>query len=170
MTLDEQEQLVDRLTELADYFDKPKSPSQLALYVQALNDLPFAAVMQATAAVVQSSTFFPKVAEIRQLVEGHAETTAELAWLDVLREIRRVGYTGRPALPEATVDTITRMWGSWVALCETLPGEGPGLHSWAKRFRETYTALAIRERMRLPAETPRPQLVSSRVIAADGDT
>lgn len=169
MTLDEQEQLLDRLSELAEYYDKPKAPAQLAIYLQALDDLPFAAVMQATVALVNTSTFFPKVAEIRQLVEGHSESHAELAWLDLLREIRRVGYTGRPDLPEATLATMERMWGSWVRLCETLPGEGPGLHAWAKRFRETYAALATRERMALP-EARRPQLGPSPALVADGDT
>jgi hypothetical protein len=140
MTPSEQEALLVRLTELAEYFDKPQSDAQLLLYIRALNDLPLEQVLAATNTVIQTCTFFPKVAEIRELVQGNDSDSAELAWMGLLREIRREGYTGRPKLPAATVETIRGLWGDWVNLCQTLPNDGPELLGWAKRFNTAYVA------------------------------
>lgn len=140
MTPQECDRLIDRLTELAEYYEKPKSEAQIAIYVQALADLPITDVLRATGVLVQTSAFYPKVSEIRTLVLGSVEDQSELAWTELLREIRREGYTGKPNLPAATMEVIWELWGSWVNLCQTLPGEGAELLGWAKRFKASYGA------------------------------
>lgn len=144
MTPDERDHVTDQLTVLAEYYERPKSEAQILLYVQALDDLPCEAVVGAMRTLVRTSTFFPKVSEIRALIEGRTEEASELAWMEMLREVRRVGYLGAPDLPEATTETIRGLWGSWARLCETLPGEGPELVGWMKRWDGAYGATANR--------------------------
>lgn len=161
MTQDDQEALLIRLTELAEYFDKPQSDAQLLLYVRALDDLPIAAVLGATTVIVQTCTFFPKVAEIRALVLGDDTDSAELAWMALLREVRRTGWTGQPDLPPATIETIHGVWGGWVNLCQTLPNDGPEMLGWAKRFGSAYVATKHKlERPELIGRDEAKQLLS----------
>ena len=129
MTADERDRVTDQLTVLAEYYERPKSEAQIVLYVQALDDLPCDVVIGAMRALVRTSTFYPKVSEIRALVEGRTEDAASLAWMALLSEVRRVGYLGTPALPDATLETVCGLWGSWGHLCATLPGEGPELNT-----------------------------------------
>ncbi len=144
MTDDERDQLTRQIEVMAEYYDKPKSEAQILLYVQALDDLPCEAVLGAMRALVRTSTFFPKVSEIRQLVEGDKKEAAEYAWMEMLREVRRVGYVGAPDLPAPTMETIRGLWGSWAHLCSTLPGEGPELLGWMKQWMGYYGAMTQR--------------------------
>lgn len=142
MTADERDRVTDQLTVLAEYYERPKSEAQILLYIQALDDLPCEFVISAMRALVRTSTFYPKVSEIRALIEGRTGDAAELAWMALLREVRHVGYLGQPDLPDATLETVRGLWGSWGHLCETLPGDGPELIGWMKRWDSAYRATA----------------------------
>jgi len=150
MTRGERAEVLKALTTLQEYHRiEPLSEALQLIYLQAFEDYSARDVLIALRQSIDVHTWFPKVPELKALIHGSEEDRAALAWVDLLREIRRVGYTGRPELPLATMDTVERMWGSWVRLCETLPGDGPELLGWAKRFQETYRALVSRERMAL---------------------
>lgn len=130
---------------LGETFNETISDVRLDAYFMALSDLPIEAIEQATKAHIRDGRFFPRPIELRERIEGNASDHAEVAWMALMGEIRRVGYIGTPALPDATQRVIGAIWGSWRCLCETLPGDGPELLGWAKRFRETYATLARRE-------------------------
>lgn len=171
MTRAERAEVLKALTTLQEYHRiDPLSEALQAVYLQAFDAYPVREVLIAFKESINVHTWFPKVPELKALITGSDSDRSLLAWNDVVREIRRTGYTGTPQLPEDTLDAIDRVWGSWVALCQTLPGEGPGLYAWEKRFRETYQVLATKNRMSLPAAPSRPQLVKSAVRAVDGDT
>ncbi len=138
MTPNERELLIDSLTVLSEYYEKPKSEAQMGIYLHGLDDLPIADVLNAIERLVKSSLFFPKVSEIRDAVEGKTEEHAELAWFSLLKEIQRVGYTGAPQLTETTRLAMKSVWGNWTNLCQTLPAEGPELLGWAKQFKSAY--------------------------------
>jgi hypothetical protein len=122
----------------------PVTAETAELYFRLLRDLPIDALEATLAPWSRTHAFFPAVSDLRTLVEGSREDAAELAWLDLLREVRRVGYMRTPSLPEATLDTISGLWGSWRHLCETLPGEGPGFTAMAKQFKAAYGATRAR--------------------------
>jgi hypothetical protein len=171
MTRAERAEVLKALTVLQNYHRiEPLSEALQLVYLEAFDGYPVRDVLTALKQSIQVHTWFPKVPEITQLIDGSDKDRSLLAWNDLVREIRRTGYTGRPHLPDATLDAVDRVWGSWVTLCQTLPAEGPGLSSWEKRFRETYAVLATRERMALSESPSRPQLVSSPVRAVGGDT
>jgi hypothetical protein len=147
MTPTETPRLAQLLAVLAEAFGEPVSELRAEAYFLALEDVPMDA-LERVGRQALNLRFFPRPADLRRLVEGSSEHAAELAWLGVLREVRRVGYTGEPELEAATLETIQGLWGSWARLCQTLPGEGPELLGWAKQFRGSYGA--TRERLERP--------------------
>lgn len=175
MTLDEQDQLLDQLSALAEYYDKPKSPATLAIYVQELDDVPFRAVAAALKHHVNHGfPQFPKVSEIRAIVEGNEDAAADAAWMELHAEFRRVGSWRPPALSPLTEATMLALCGNWERAC-ALIGQaeaGPELQGWQTRFRETYQVQAARERAMLTAGPERPKLAPLRLVApvVDGDT
>lgn len=155
---------------LGETFNETISDVRTEVYFAALEDLAIADVETAAKNHIRVGRFFPKPVELREWVTGTDEDQALDAWHGVLREVRRTGYTGQPALPEATFAAIHRVWGSWVALCQSLPADGPGLSAWEKRFRETYRVVTAREHAALPETPQRPQLASFPARAVGGDT
>jgi hypothetical protein len=111
-----------------------------------LSDLDIEAIERGVRAWLRKDTpFLPSVGQLRAVCEGATEDRATLAWLDLVAEVRRKGSWQTPTLPEATMDTIRTMWGTWRNLCETLPGpDSPMFVATAKRFESSYRALAER--------------------------
>ena len=139
MTNQERATLVQRLTMLAEYYDKPKSEAQLSIYLAGLDDLPIEQVLGALTLAVKQCRWFPTVAELREMVSGPAEDRAAYAWGLMLSELRRVGYLGQPDWQDPILDdTIRSLWGGWRRLCTTLPAEGPELIGWMKQFQAHY--------------------------------
>lgn len=140
MTADEQDALLDRLTAMAEYYERPKSDAQLMLYVQGLADLPFPGVAGALSVLLKTSTFFPKIAEIRELVGGDVEAQAEDAWAELHGEIRRVGSWRAPQLSAATWATVELLCGTWERCVATIgrAEAGPEIQGWQKRWKESY--------------------------------
>jgi hypothetical protein len=121
------------------------SQEMARVYFMACEDLPIEEVEAgAVACVRRPSAYFPSAGEFRAACLGPTKDNAQIAWMDMRKEIARAGYTGTPKLDAATMETIEGLWGSWPHLCRTLPGEGPELLGWAKRFESSYNALAER--------------------------
>ena len=131
---------------LGQTFNEPVSAIRSEAYFDALRDLDIAQVQQAVRQSLASCRFFPRPVELRDLVLGTAHDHADAAWGEVLREVRRVGYTGTPAFADERVQRAVReTWGSWSRLCQTLPAEGPELIGWIKQFKATYQSLSSRD-------------------------
>jgi hypothetical protein len=120
---------------MGEVFSDPVSPERFELYAKALEDLPYEAVAAAATTHIRTGRWFPKPAEIRELIEGAMEDRAELAWSWLLREVHRIGGWGAPAWPDAATQHATEgLFGGWRALCERLPAEGPELLGYRKQF------------------------------------
>lgn len=97
MTREEHLRLMKMLTLLRKSFPNSKADSEtLALYVEALDDMPIDAVHAGIIKTMQTSHFFPTVAEIREAAESivreinHSdEPTAGEAWDEVMRWLQR---------------------------------------------------------------------------------
>lgn len=131
---------------LGEAYSEPVSDARLELYFAALADLPLDAIRRAATTHVRAARFFPRVAEIREAVHGSLDDAAELAWLELLRLVRRFGYWTVPP-DSAWGDQAARraameLYGGWRPLCERLPGEGPGLAVAAKAFKAAYASHA----------------------------
>jgi len=132
------------LLAMGEVYETPVSHERAELFLRAVEDLPFEAVKTAANTHARTAKFFPKPAELRELVLGNVEDKAEVAWQHVLREIKRVGWTGTPSWPDdATARAALGLFGgSWVTLCENLPAAGPELLGYRKQFIAIYAATA----------------------------
>ncbi len=131
---------------LGETYNEPVSDARQEIYFAALADLPLEAIRHAATVHVRTSKFFPRPSELREAIVGNPEDAAELAWMHVLREVRRVGYMGEPSWPdEATRRAADEMFGGWRALCELLPAGGPELIGHSKQFEAAFAAYARRD-------------------------
>ena len=131
---------------VGEAFNEPVSELRAEAYFDALCDLAITDVLTALRAVVRDGRFFPKPVEVRERVTGSVEDRAELAWVDLLEQVRAVGSYGRPEFEdEDTDDLIRTLFGGFRRLCETLPAGGPELLGIAKQFKATYAAQARRD-------------------------
>lgn len=142
----EEKQFASLLFAMGEAFNESVSPPRAELYFRALEDLPFASVSGAAREHLKASRFFPKPADLRELVLGKVEDQAEIAWAYLRREVRRVGWMGTPSWPdEATRRAALELFGGWRALCENLPESGPEMLGTAKVFKSSFAAFARRE-------------------------
>ena len=108
----------NRLVALAEVFDVKLSPQRQALYFEALRDLSFEAVAKGLNRAVQTSTFFPKPAELRALAVGDAEDHIEAAWMLLRLALSRVGSYSSLVVAEAALgEAIVACFGSWPDAC-----------------------------------------------------
>ena len=127
---------------LGEAYNHPVSEVAADIYFGALEDLAFDDVRRAVATHVQTSKFFPRPADLRELVLGNTEDQAEIAWRHILREVRRVGWNGTPTwADEPTRRAALDLFGGWRRLCENLPASGPELLGLRKQFGVLYGAL-----------------------------
>lgn len=163
MNQHDQETFAALMLGLGETYGENVSEARLEIYFQALRDMPLDAIRKAANLHVQSSKFFPRPAELREAINGNSDDAAELAWAWLVKEVRRVGWVGRPTWPdEATKRAAMQLYGSWSGVCETLPGEGPGLHAHAKQFKATFKSYA--------ADDARRQLPTGNVVGYIGPT
>jgi len=84
------------ITELASAFPRQSVPEQtIRTYMAHLSDYPEPAVVNACRLAIRSCTFFPSVKELIDLMDQTAagdDASGEIAWSEVQREVRRVGY------------------------------------------------------------------------------
>lgn len=131
---------------IGEAFGEVVSPTKLDIYFSALADLPIDELRRAATVHVQTQKFFPRVAELREAIDGNATERADLAWVALLREVRRVGWCGVPTWTDPVLKaTALGMFRDWRDLCETMPGDGPALLGMAKQFKATYAAYARRD-------------------------
>lgn len=146
---------------LGDTFNEPVSEIRAEAYFDALRDLPTAEVLAAGRRAIAESRFFPRPVELREMVAGTADDSAEAAWNAMRQLVRRYGYLGtdgRGACPEFPDDATRRaaleLYGGWGALCSSLPCDGPEFLGARKAFIASYKAYANRERREHYVELP----------------
>jgi hypothetical protein len=117
--------------------------STIRVYAERLQRVDADIGRTAVVRILDSARFFPAISEILiladELVHGPVRRGGD-AWGDVLHEIRRVGYCGRPQFADPVVARIVERWG-WQALC--LEGD---LVADRARFIALYDQLATEAR------------------------
>lgn len=138
---------------LGDTFNEPVSEIRVEAYFDALRDLPTKDVLAAGRRAIAECRYFPRPVELREMVAGSEDDQAEAGWNEMRRLIRRYGYLGTdgrgkaPDFPdEATRRAALELYGGWVALCSSLPCDGPEFLGARKAFITGYKAYAGRER------------------------
>ncbi len=159
MTKGDMPRLARVLAVLAETFNETVSDLRADGYMMGLNDLTIDQVESAARLALKESKFFPRPAELRELAVGSSDDRAELSWLELVAEVRRVGSYQLPSrLSAETLYAAEKVWGSWQRLCETLPSDGPEFLGWAKRFKNAYGVLTHPSRRQIESRHTVPLL------------
>jgi hypothetical protein len=157
-------------------FDKNLSDPVIDLYFRALEDLPVDAVEAALMRSIQNNTFFPKPAELRQIILGSVSDQAEVAWQAAWEAYRKAGYYDTVLFQDGAIArTILAVYGGWVQFSEASRTLSPEMiQARRKEFLSTYRRESERGKgpMRLPGhiEIENQNTVSTWTRDQYGDT
>jgi|GEM_PF-1815684 hypothetical protein len=105
-------------------FDKQlNSEIDFELYYQALRDYPFELVREALQTAVKRHKYFPRPADVIELIEGlpdSPDSRAELAWAVVIQAIRKHGGYQSVIFDDPAITATIKAgpWNGWIGLCE----------------------------------------------------
>lgn len=127
---------------LAEVFAEPMSDPRMQAYFAALEDLTIEQVERAVNHLMRSAKFFPKPAEIRELIEGSIDDRAAAAWSRLVQAIEKGGpYASLHVDDLALADAILRTFGGWIEACNRLPVPGDPMYAnLQKQFAAYYRA------------------------------
>lgn len=117
---------------------------QAKLYLLMTNDIPEPVLLKSIEALIKESRFLPSVAEIREraaalykAAQGAEPPDAGRGWGEVVREISRTGYYGKPQIRDPVAAEVVRRMG-WKEICSAPAGETGVLRG---QFLKMYAAL-----------------------------
>lgn len=129
MTPDDVKAFGVELGKTAELFGEPLSEARVLLYVEALADLDFKTVLAGFQRARAEMRFFPKPAEIRELIEGTKDDRAEIAWARFLGAVRDVGGWDSVDFGDAALHAvIIDIWGGWPEACKLDEDDTPYRH------------------------------------------
>ena len=140
---------------VAEYGDKLNEEQRInkeKLFKEIIGKYPINKVKQMTMEMIQVRKFanFPKIAEMRELIEGNLEEEIELAWQYLLEKIEDEGYYDSTSFPKyPVVGSFVENQGGWMRFCDTLEEE----LKWKKiEFTRLYPILKKRDKhpLKLP--------------------
>jgi hypothetical protein len=135
---------------LAEVFGKDLHAQLVEIYFRALAEWPIERIAEAVHEAVRQLKFFPKPAELIEIIEGSPNDRAEHAWGQCWLALNRSG-TYRSLLCEDDVlaETVRRLYGSWTE-AGNIPRpecDPPGHQIHHRNFVSIYRGL-VRQRRR----------------------
>ena len=150
MTENDVTAFTDALTVLGEIFDTKLSAARRTAYFEALADLDWLAVEVAMRCAMRQCKFFPKPAELRELIEGTLKERAEQAWLEVNEIFRDYGpHHGLLCQDPLFAEAIRIVWVDWIDACRYLrrghEEGGAALYALHQDFVNAYKLATERE-------------------------
>lgn len=142
----DRKQFAQLCTLLSQAFDKEISTLLADIYFDALKDFDIEQVASAVHQAIKSRKFMPKVAELRELIEGGADDRAEAAWRTVCDLVKFEGEYPSLHVTDGGIAFAIECWGGWVATCAKLGAASPEMiASYAKEFKNSYRLGRMRD-------------------------
>lgn len=126
----------------AAYPRQPLEATTLKLYAEHLSEFDAPVGRVAVERVIATSRFFPTIAELREQIAAmqcDEKPEPEMAWAEVLDELRRVGHSRAPRFSCDEIHDAVRAIGGWMYLCLQ-----PTNHADRARFVDAYRAARSR--------------------------
>ena len=134
----------------AELFGETLSAPRILAYFEALADLPLDAVSAGLRLARRSLRFFPKPAEIRDLVLGSVEDRAREAWRRVLAALEHVGTYESVDFGDPVTHAAIEAMGGWHQAWAWERADGPELLGFERDFVSLYRLYAQRGPSRVP--------------------
>lgn len=120
MTNSDRKQFAQLCALLSQAFDKEMSTLLANIYFDSLKDFSIEQVACAVEQAIKSRKFFPKVAELRELIEGGADDRAAQAWALFLEAVSNGGQSSVQFSDRAMATAMDAVFGGWTQACGIL--------------------------------------------------
>lgn len=124
MKTSNQEKFANSLGVLCEVFDKQISPIVIRAYFQALKPYSVEEVEGAISQAIVSCKFFPRPAELIDLITGGTENLSDRAEVEVSKILQAVRHEGAYKSIQfddpVTTAVIQQGFGGWIKLCDEL--------------------------------------------------
>jgi len=117
---------------LAEMFDVPMSGEKAEIYWERLKDYDDQQLEKTFGRILDTCKFFPKIAEIKELIEGSPADKSLQAWHISLEAIRNKS----PQFEDKRIVAVISDMGGWQEFCRI--ADTKGLYLKEKGFREKY--------------------------------
>ncbi|WP_079218913.1 DUF6475 domain-containing protein [Herbaspirillum robiniae] len=137
------------LTGIADYYRSPLASAVIELYWQGLRQFDIEAVEQAlwrhTQTTDDAGKFMPKIADLKQMLQGTTADQASIAWTKVDTAVRTVGTHRDVVFDDGLIHRVIAEMGGWIQLGMAEEKEWPFIRN---QFQSRYRGYRMR------SETP----------------
>jgi hypothetical protein len=142
------------MTTLSELYDKSPSEAALKMYAIALKDFSIEEITRGVERAITELKWFPKPAELLELMQGSATDRSEQAWEILWNAYLKAGYWDSVLFQDGAIArTVQIVFGGWVIFSEAMKETSPEMiQAKRKQFIATYRreALNPKEPMRLP--------------------
>lgn len=139
MNKSDYKQFEDEMKRTADAYNAEMTPGRVKTYFDDLADLSLEAVIGGFQYARKTSTFFPKIAEIRKYAEGSTDDRAELAWRTFVNLVKFEGEYPSLQIYDGGISYAIECWGGWLSACAKIGAASPEMiASYAKEFKNSY--------------------------------
>lgn len=141
-------ELKKKLLTLAEAVGTEITENRADIYWEIFKDYPDEELTKALNLSLKTNKFFPKPAELIELIEGSPSDKSLQAWQAALNSVSKVGVYNSPKFEDKIITAIILDMGGWEAYCNMPTKENP----WKeKEFRERYNFYL---RHPIPQNTP----------------
>ena len=139
----------------AEVFAETLSEARTLGYFEALSDLPVDTVLEGLRQARRRCRFFPKPAEVRDLILGSVEDRAREAWRRVLAALEHVGTYETVDFGDSVTHGVIEALGGWHQAWTWDRAEGPELLGLERDFVSLYRLYSERGAGRHASGRPR---------------
>ena len=115
--MNKKEALTKLILALAEYYKNSLSNIKLEINVENLIDYELDSIKKAAKKLIKTEKFMPKVADFVRVIKEVEGRQAEIAWLEIEREIERIGSYGNPVFKDITIYAVVQAMGGWEVFC-----------------------------------------------------
>jgi hypothetical protein len=126
---------------MSEAFGLNNSKTKIDIYFEQLKDFSIEQVKRAVAIALRTLKFFPKIAELRELIEGSSDDKATIAWEFLFDKVDEVDYYHSPQFKDWRIMWCVEQMGGWMHLCSINWGE---LKFRQKEFERLYKIALLR--------------------------
>lgn len=105
------------MTIIGELKDKQITPVLSKVYWKALEPFTDDQCQKAFNLIILSLKFFPMPCDIIEAIQGKQENQSVLAWIKVIKAIRRIGAYQSVKFDDPVIHSVIEVMGGWPALC-----------------------------------------------------
>ncbi|MCP4599209.1 MAG: hypothetical protein GY847_01505 [Proteobacteria bacterium] len=148
MSQESDPKFVDLLVLMSETYDHEISGTMMKFWWRLFEKYGGDEIEKAFLLHIESSRFFPKPADIIELIQGNTDDRAALAWDELLDGFRYAGsYASVVFADRRIMQIVLEMWGGWHTACQERDDE---LRFRRKDFMQLYRALSTRSEDECP--------------------